>query len=66
MMHEQMVNEKIPEFLTYVEFGAEDNKFDAFEIREPKDDDEAVEKSVLKSRKELVNDKLTKATKDYR
>ena len=72
VLHEQMVNKKIPEFLAYAKFGAEelnlDNKDDAFEIREPQDGDEAVEKSVItslfKSRKELANDKLTRDKKD--
>ncbi len=71
VLHEQMVNKKFPEFLAYAKFGAEelnlDNKDDAFEIREPQDD-EAVEKSaimnLIKSRRELANDKLTKAKKD--
>ena len=41
VLHEHMVNEKIPEFPTHVEFGAYelnlDNKNDAFEIKEAKD-----------------------------
>ena len=66
-----MVNEKIPGFPTYVKFGAEelnlDHEDDTFEFREPQDD-EAVEKSailnLIKSRRALANDKLTKAKKD--
>ena len=45
-----------------------DNEDAAFEIREPQDGDEDVENSVImkliRSRKELANDKLTKAKKD--
>ena len=45
--------EKIPEFLTYVKFGAEELKFvnedDAYKIREPQDGNDAFEKSVITS-----------------